>query len=127
MTMYTPEKDARRCALLGVAVPPTQGSLTYFNGASLKTLRTLNAEGFLDLEEAQNESPTVGEMMQFMRGVPSAKAHGYIVANDRNDRRISLEGLELDEDASETERAEFHNWIEETHPDEHTDRYAWWD
>lgn len=124
---YSPEQDTRRATLLGISEPPVKGDISYFSGVTLETLKALHAEGFLDLKERQNASPDIAEMMVVMRDIPSARAHGYIVANDRSDRRISLEGLALLPDASPEDVAAFDEWTDETDPDEVTSHYAWWD
>ena len=69
------------------------GGTKHFEGATLEALEKLLAAGLIDAEEAQNSSPTVAEFMEVMRSHPSFRAHGYIVSEERDDARTSLEGL----------------------------------
>lgn len=75
----------------------SHGSLTrHFEGLSLETAEALIKQGFLDLKETQNESPTVGEFIIFAQDHPDAdfKFHGYVVGPEREDCRVSFEGIE---------------------------------
>jgi hypothetical protein len=56
-------------------------------------LHLLKDEGFLDLDQTQNDSPTVAEFIEFLEKHPGAFAHGYTIGSDRDDARVSLEGL----------------------------------
>lgn len=70
------------------------GGTKSFKGATLEVLEKLLAAGLIELEGAQNSSPTVAEFMEVMREHPSLRAHGYIVSEERSDARTSIEGLE---------------------------------
>ena len=69
------------------------GGVRHFNDLSLKSLERLVKENFIDLEERQNEAPSVGEIPEFMRKYPDYIALGYTVDVTRDDYRVSLEGV----------------------------------
>lgn len=66
----------------------------WFRDMNVKTLRKLLEQNFIDPEETQNESPTVEQIYEFMRRHPEYTCHGYTVAADRADYRVSIEGVE---------------------------------
>ena len=49
---------------------------------------------FIDLEDNQNNSPTVREFIEFMEKYPDYTVMGYTVSIDRDDYRVSLDGIE---------------------------------
>ena len=125
---YTVEQDNERMKLVGVDKNNFFGGCAHFKGLNEKTLQELVDKGYADKEDNTNGSTTLGEYLDFMKRHPRFKAHGYIISNDRNDRRITIEGLE----AGKTTLAEMIAFID-------LDRYAdefevsrtycrsWWD
>ena len=91
---YTEEQDKERCELVGVNDKSFSGGCASFSGMTYKTLQELVDKGYADPEDSQNDSTTLGEYLEFMKKHPRFKAHGYVVSNDRNDRRVTIEGLE---------------------------------
>lgn len=91
---YTEEQDKERCKLVGVDDKNFFGGCSRFEGMNAKTLQLLVDKGYADLEDNTNGSTTLGEYLEFMKEHPRFKAHGYIISNDREDRRITIEGLE---------------------------------
>jgi hypothetical protein len=69
------------------------GGTRHFEELDLKQLKELAENQFIDLEDAQNCSPTAGDFLEFMEKYPKVTAHGYVVSHKRNDYRVSLEGL----------------------------------
>jgi hypothetical protein len=69
------------------------GGCRSFKGLDLKTLRRLARLGLAD-EGPWNNCPGNGAFLGFMEGHPSWTAHGYAVSPDREDARITIEGLE---------------------------------
>lgn len=65
-----------------------------FENLSLTKLKKLIAGNFLELTDAQNAAPSIGEIYAFMKKYPKYKAHGYVVSINRSDYRVSLEGVE---------------------------------
>lgn len=75
----------------------SRGSLTrHFEDMPLDIAETLIKQGFLDPEETQNESPTVAEFIEFAKEHPDGNFtfHGYVVGPERDDCRVSFEGIE---------------------------------
>lgn len=91
---YTEEQDKERCKLVGVDTKNFFGGCASFSGMNYKTLQELVDKGYADPEDNTNGSTTLGEYLEFMKEHPRFKAHGYVISNDREDRRITIEGLE---------------------------------
>lgn len=91
---YTEEQDKERCKLVGVNDKNFYGGCARFVGMTYKTLQKLVDKGYADPEDNTNGSTTLGEYLEFMKEHPRFKAHGYVISNDRDDRRITVEGLE---------------------------------
>ncbi len=64
-----------------------------FEGLEFEDAKECVRKGWLNLNENQNESPTVGEIIEFLRSNPSFSAIGYVVNPEREDTRISFEGV----------------------------------
>jgi len=69
-------------------------SLFSFDNLGSAKLEALIELGFADPEDNQNDSPTIGEILKFLKANPSFTAHGYAVTPERDDYRISIEGVE---------------------------------
>lgn len=69
-------------------------SLFSFDNLGAVKLGALIKLGFADPEECQNDSPTIGDILKFLKANPSCTAHGYAVSPERDDYRISVEGVE---------------------------------
>lgn len=72
------------------------GGISYFKEASPKVIRELISVGFADPEEAQNSSPTIREFLEFIESQPDPEnwyLHGYSVSPEREDVRVSIEGI----------------------------------
>ena len=70
------------------------GGVIPYQGMNVRTLRKLLEQNFADPEERQNNAPTIGEIYNFMKSYPSYTCHGYAVSADRDDYRVSIEGVE---------------------------------
>lgn len=105
------------------------GGTRNFESLDLEQLNALIKNKFIDLEDAQNLSPTVADFLDFMKKYPAVKAHGYAVSHKRDDYRVSLEGLEFHGDVSKEMLMDFIYVCrladEFTAEDDHL--YAWWD
>jgi len=66
----------RRNKLLGLPNNSESIDCQSFYGLSVGVLEILIAEGFIDLDENQNNSPTTEEFLEFMKKYPDVKAHG---------------------------------------------------
>ena len=71
------------------------GGTRHFEDLNLSQLKELVKNNFIDLEESQNCSPMVESFLAFMEKYPKVTAHGYAVSHERDDYRVSLEGLEF--------------------------------
>ena len=125
---YTEEQDKERCELVGVNDKSLSGGCASFSGMTYETLQKLVDKGYADLEDSQNDSTTLGEYLEFMKTHPRFKAHGYIVSNDRNDRRITIEGLKASQ-VTLDELQDFINLDRDADEFEAMQSYcrSWWD
>lgn len=87
----------RRSELLDEAMPGIEvgGGIRYFTGMGPKTLRNLLEEGFAEGAERHNAAPPIAELLGFMEAHPGVFAIGYAVDPERDDYRVSVEGLVL--------------------------------
>ena len=79
------------------------GGVRQFNNLPCSILMNLVTEDFADLEETQNDSPTIQEFIKFMKTYKGYTAHGYVVIDTRDDYRVSVEGIEKGDDAESIE------------------------
>ena len=70
------------------------GGYIHFEKVPLKKLQELFKLGLLDKTDQQNDAPTAGEFMAIMKKNSGLTAHGYIITTERDDDRISIEGVE---------------------------------
>lgn len=97
----SPEKEKRRWEILGLREPQKQYDVRTLAWISEEEAETLIAEGFLDEDDYQNDSPTVREMLDFMGEYPGVFAlSGYVVTPYRPDTRISVDRIKLKEGIS---------------------------
>jgi len=73
--------------------PRGKYDILHFRGLRLVELVELVELDFIELDEQQNDAPTVGEIFKFMKKYPSVTTHGYVVTKERPDYRTSLEGV----------------------------------
>ena len=105
------------------------GGIRHFKNLDVDALKHLLDEGFIDPEEAQNDSPTTMEFYEFISAHPNFTAHGYAVSPDRDDYRITLEGIECYESCdTKTIRdfIELCRFADELSVNDGC-MYAWWD
>jgi hypothetical protein len=100
-----------------------------FKNLTLAQLEKLVDKDFVALDLTQNESPTIQEMMDFMKKHPGVTAHGYVVSHQREDYRTSLEGLSYNGTSSKQMIAAFKKFCKNA--DElilNSEKlYSWWD
>lgn len=70
------------------------------HGWSFKGLTVADAKFILDKvpslrDEAQNDAPSFGTMVELGLSNPTMTFHGYIIGQLREDERISIEGFEV--------------------------------
>lgn len=110
------------------------GGARHFRGLTTDALAELLKHNFIELTEAQNDSPTVEEFSELMQRWPELTAHGYAVTNERDDYRVTIEGLECMNPitcSAHLFKMEMQGLIAMRRPDEHelTKDYfrVWWD
>lgn len=71
------------------------GGIRSFEDLTMIQINQLEGIDVLNMNERQNESPTVGEMLDFLkeRETDGWYIHGYCVSPERDDFRISFEGV----------------------------------
>jgi hypothetical protein len=71
------------------------GGVRYYKLMPVEVLKKLIELDFADPEERQNCSPSIMSIVEFMERWPNfVFAHGYAVSDQRDDYRISVEGVE---------------------------------
>ena len=90
------KNDKRRCEIIGIPYPESyhMGGIKRYRHLFLDEINALIEEKFIDPNEAQNCCPCVSEIKDFMEKYPMFTAHGYIVSPERDDYRVSIEGVE---------------------------------
>ena len=83
-----------RDSILFSETPSFGGGIGRFFGLSLENLEKLINQNFIELDDCQNDAPSVNEIYMFMKMYPTVTAHGYAVTKERSDYRVSLEGVE---------------------------------
>ena len=88
-------KDCKKVAeILRIEVPRGFGdTYTRFSNANVDEIIHLIDLGYADPEDAQNESPNLGEMIEFMKDHPEIRAGGYVIFPPRDDMRVTVELL----------------------------------
>lgn len=122
-------KDEKRRNEILAPYTITPGAFFYFQNLPPEVLETLIAEQFADPEINQNDSPTIGEFLAYMKEHPGCNCHGYAVSIDREDYRVSLEGL--DQRSNLSHEAEIH-FLKFCHGADEINTesegyHAWWD
>lgn len=70
------------------------GGIKRFENATVHVIEELIEKNLLKPDDAQNDSPTAKEFLEFMQQYPDdVRAHGYIVSENRSDVRTTIEGL----------------------------------
>ena len=104
------------------------GGIERFSNLSVDILKILIDEKFISLDECQNCSPSTEQFYNFLLEHPCFTAHGYAVSPERNDYRITIEGIEgipkTDKDA-----LDFVNFAKRADELDCTDSnyFCWWD
>lgn len=73
------------------------GGTCHFDDMTVAKAEELMRLGYMDPEETQNDSPTVQQFVDFIKGYgnpDSWRLHGYAVSPLREDVRVSVEGIE---------------------------------
>lgn len=70
------------------------GGIYHFEKMDVDTLKALLDEKFADPEGQQNCAPCIKDIYDFMVDHPNFVAHGYAVSPERDDYRVSIEGVD---------------------------------
>ena len=106
-----------------------------FEGMGIVAAEALITQGFLDPEGTQNNSPTVREFINFAKDHLDAdfRFHGYVIGPEREDCRVSFEGIESNNDEINKETLlDFVKMFMVEYPADDTDveyyrLYCWYD
>jgi hypothetical protein len=67
--------------------------IIFFQGVPVGVVGQLLEERYLDPDRRQNDSPTSSEFFAFLRRHPEVLAHGYATSIEREDYRVTIEGV----------------------------------
>lgn len=99
---------AERDSILGISNASYDfGGIERFSGLDVGRLDALLAAGHADPYERHNEAPSIAEFREFLAAHPRFTAHGYAVGPQRDDYRLSIEGVELRRNATSSELSAF--------------------
>jgi len=97
MNPLTSSQDQMRHKLAGVDMVNYQpGGLQFLENLRPEGLNALLDNGFICPDECQNDSPSIAEYKAFAERHPDERTltfFGYFVSPDRDDCRISLDGI----------------------------------
>lgn len=93
MFKYNKNQKKRDTIIFGENKPEYWGGISHFGDMDAKTLKKLIDLKYADPEEAQNYSPTLSEFYGFISRNNGFTVHGYVVAKERDDYRVSIEGV----------------------------------
>ena len=101
---------------------------------SFSKMKQLIEEGFIDPYEAQNDSPTTEEFMEYAENFKDVYFECYAISPDRDDYRITIEGIDINIPADEHDlvamAVQFFRYADEFSFDYYGGFYtlhAWWD
>jgi hypothetical protein len=104
------------------------GTFSFKELTAVKCRELLN-KGFADPEDCQDSAPSFKEITEFLERNPNFTGHGYAVSPDRNDYRVTLEGVESRGPISNKERNDFVYWFRQADDFSLSDdgAFAWFD
>jgi hypothetical protein len=102
--------------------------IRHFENLALAQLTELIELEFCDPTGRQNDSPTTGQFCKFMERFPFIRAHGYTVHRDREDYRMTIEGLHFDGTPSKKQAITFRKFCKSADNLPCCNGlYSWWD
>lgn len=117
------------CDKLNINPADELGGIIRFNNVSIDVIKDLANEDLINLDDKQNEAPSVGEMIELSEkdGISNVTVDGYVVVPRRDDSRISVDGLNFDYDNSLSN--EVHKILKYASEDKIEANHAegWWD
>lgn len=123
------QDQALRDSIVGLESNNYFGGVERYSGLTLDRLQELIDNRFINLDERQNDSPTIAEFYEFMKDHPEVKAHGYVVDSSRDDYRVSIEGLEFNGPVAMSTMLDFVKLCRyaDDFLCEQNELYSWWD
>lgn len=128
------DANARDMILFGkpYEVDNYHGGIRYFNNLSLENLeKMVGLQMISPSESQQSDSPTTEDFLNFAKGHGHVTFHGYAVSPDRNDYRVTIEGVEVAPDDPANSDISFvraffeaFRWADEFHM---VPLYCWYD
>ena len=104
--VLTEEEQKKRAEIIreGTSIFGGNGGEDYisYHGMTAETARKLIDEGFANPNDTQNEAPSFEEMTEFCEKHPEFKILGYVIGGDRDDARVTAEGVSGQTTAMET-------------------------
>jgi hypothetical protein len=109
--------------------PTYGGGIALFSYMKFDTLQKLVDSGFAKLDDAQNDAPTLGEFIDFLKDHSAFLVNGYVVEAERDDCRVTITGLEFLGAATNQQIEAFTYFSEGASEIEITPErlYCWWD
>ena len=106
------------------------GGIMHFEDMDYDTLQWMVDNRFADPDKYQNDAPAIKDFLIFLKSRPNFRAIGHVVDKDRDNYRLSVEGvtgIELS-DTDQLEFALFARQADEFDLDAETRTCrAWWD
>jgi hypothetical protein len=105
------------------------GDVIGFNDMPLTVVKQLIQLKLLDMGEWNNCAGVKKMFLPFLKRNPEFRAHGYVVSPERQDSRITIEGVEKDSQLSKDELIDFATTFQAADDLRVTEDYAycWYD
>lgn len=108
------------------------GGVCRFNHLDLEKVLRLVDKGYLSPEDTQNYSPKAGEFIRFVQEHNPAlwSFHGYVVSRERDDSRVTIEGIESNTPIPLNDLLDFlvdFRFADELNAEENKPVYCWYD
>jgi hypothetical protein len=94
---YSNALDAYRYEILNCSSNDISCGLVAFQNARVKQIKELLSNGLISADAGHNDSPTVGEFLKIAAdmGEDGLSFNGYIISNDRDDRRVTIDAVTI--------------------------------
>lgn len=104
------------------------GGWKHFSNVPLDVLKLCVKKKWLNPKSTQNNSPATSEFIKFLKSHSEFTAHGYVISAERDDCRITIEGLEGEakDEKSALEFMKFNANADELTAD-NNHYISWWD
>ena len=103
------------------------GGVRHFDDMTRETLHRLIDEGFVDVDTAQNDSPSIQDFLDFMDMHDGYVVGGYVVSARRSDYRVSVDAITKTTKITEADDLKTFVEFARLADEFNTDGFAWWD